>query len=423
MKFSPIRRCCTAAILAGSVTCLLASPLSQAAEDPIVKSLQDFDRNHDEALDLGEVDEGLRRQLGLPPGAESPDLARQRSLWRQVFGAGPTYKIQQLAVNPYYNEKIFGSGKAEPKKVDTTHLWIPVDEHPFKIRRTLSDLTEAKMEAAKGAEISYSNDFNSHSEQWAFHGIVGYDWHKKKNVHLGETPEGKRIDLDPNRDRGLVDYWIIPSVQWDKVDTSKSSKAEVDTLILRLTTGFKTVTKDAKHSLLDGWRVDLSAGYATDSGIDKGVASGEVDLKPFMYESPGRGVGVNGAFHRVGIFRLRPELVFHAEAGTVVDDGGLPELVNQKDFFRIGARVGLAVRFEQESGRYRCFRGLLLHTGLQYYADVTDAGPDVDLFTASADWAIDEEGHYTLTAVYRNGRAPLVLERDNRLTVGLGVKF
>jgi hypothetical protein len=51
------------------------------------------------------------------------------------------------------------------------------------------------------------------------------------------------------------------------------------------------------------------------------------------------------------------------------------------------------------------------------------AGPDVDLFTASADWAIDDEGHYTLTAVYRNGRAPLVLERDNRLTVGLGVKF
>ena len=423
MRSTSLRALLSAAVVVGGFLFLVPPNDSCAAEDPIVKSLQDFDRNHDEALDLGEVDNGLRRQLGLPPDSNSPDLARQRRLWREVFGQGPTYRIKDLAVNPYYNEKIFGLNKAQPKEVDTTHLWVAVDENPFKIRRTFADLTESNLAAAKGAQISYTNDFNAHTEQWAFHGIVGYNWHKKKNVHFGETPEGKRIDLDPNRDRGIFEYWIIPSVQWDKVDTSKSSTGEQDSLILRITTGFKSATKDAQKSLLDGWRVDLSAGYSTDSNFDKGIVSGELDLKPFMYESPGRGVGINGAFHRAGIFRLRPELVFHAEAGSVVDDGEITALINQEDFVRLGARVGLAVRFEQVSGRFRCLRGLLLHTGLQYYVDVTDAGPDVDLFTASADWAIDEEGHYTLTAVYRNGRAPLVLERENRLTVGLGVKF
>jgi hypothetical protein len=258
----------------------------RGAEDPIVKSLQNFDRNHDEVLDLGEVDNGLRRQLGLPPGSNSPELAKQHRVWREVFGPGPTYRIKELAVNPYYNEKLFGLDKAEPKKVDTTHLWVAIDKDPFKIRRTFADLTEPNLDAAKGAQISYTNDFNAHSEQWAFHGIVGYDWHQKKNVHFGETPEGKRIDLDPNRDRGIFEYWVIPSAQWDKVDTSRSSKDEQDSLILRVTTGFKSATKDAQKSLLDGWRVDLSAGYSTDSNVDKGIVSGELDVKPSCTNRP-----------------------------------------------------------------------------------------------------------------------------------------
>jgi hypothetical protein len=413
---------CGLATVAGTLLFCLFSSATEAEQDPIVKSLQAINVNHDEVLDAGEVDAGLRRQLGLRPGTSTRALARQRALWREVFGPGPTYKITDLAVHPYYNEKLFGVGEAEPQKVDTVSLWVPVDDDAFKIRRTFADLMESNAAAAKGAEISYSNDFNAHSEQWAFHGIVGYVWHQKKNVHFGETPEGERLDLDVNRDRGVFERWIIPSVQWDKVDTSKSDKNEQDSLILRLTSGLKMAAKDP-NSIFDGARFDLSASYSTDSNLNKGIVAGEFDFKPFKHLWPGLGVGVNGAFHRVGIFRLRPELVFHAEGGTVVEDAGMPDLINQEDFLRIGARVGLAIRFEQVTGRFRSLRGLLLHTGLQYYADVTDAGPDVELFTASADWALDEDGHYSLTAVYRNGRAPLVLERENRVTVGLGVKY
>jgi hypothetical protein len=60
---------------------------------------------------------------------------------------------------------------------------------------------------------------------------------------------------------------------------------------------------------------------------------------------------------------------------------------------------------------------------MQYYVDVTGNGVDVDLFLASANWSLDPDGHYTLTAEYRNGRSPLVLQRDNRVTIGLGIKY
>jgi hypothetical protein len=402
---------------------LLLAATPELHADPIVESLQNADLDHDGALESKEVTAGLRRQLGLPLGTNTPALKREEARWRQVFGPGPKYPVQGLAVHPYYNEKIFGLGTAEPKVIDTEHLWVPVDEKPFKLRRSFEDFLETDFEAAKGAEISYTNDFNQGSEQWAFHGIVGYNWHQKKNVNFGADAKGVRSPLDPERDRGVVERWLRPSVQWDKVDTSKSDTDEIDSMIFRLTTGLKYATKDPQSSLFDGYRMDVSATYATDSRLERGMAAAELDFKPFKDEWEPLGFGLNGAFKRIGIFRIRPALTLHGEAGTVTDDGGDAEFVTRDDYLRLGGSVGLDVRFEQVTGRFKAFKGLLLHAGLQYYVDVTDSGPDVDLFTASADWALDDDGHYSLSVVYRNGRTPLVLERENRLTVGLGVKF
>lgn len=393
----------------------------RAAEDPIENSLREADTDHNGALSSAEVTAGLRRRLGLAPGTNTKGLAKELALWQQAFGPGPEYKVETLAAHPYYNEKLFGLGKEEPRAVvDTVHLWVSTDKNPFKLRRTFDDFTEADSNVAKGAQISYIRDFNAKSDQWAFHGIVGYSWSQKKNTNIGGTPEGVRANLDPNRDRGVVERWIMPSVQWDKVNTSPGDADEIDSLIFRLTTGLKVAAKNRKERLFDGLRFDLSASYATDSNAERGVLGGELDVKPFKDQWDGLGVGLNGAFKSVGIFRLRPELAFHAEGGAVLDDAGRPGLIDQQNFMRLGAMVGISVRFEQ---RFHWLRGLLLHAGLQYYADITNSGSDADLFSASADWALDDNGRYTLTALYRNGRSPFVVERDNRLTLGVGLKF
>jgi len=124
------------------------------------------------------------------------------------------------------------------------------------------------------------------------------------------------------------------------------------------------------------------------------------------------------------MLRVRPELVFHTEGGSVLDDGGSPALLKANDFLRVGGTFALSVRATEDVIAYfKPLQGLLLHAGLQYYAEVSGGGPDVDLFMASADWALDEAGHYTISAQYRNGRSPLLLQRDNSVVIGLGVKF
>lgn len=406
-------------------------PISHA-QDATVAVLQQTDANHDGALSQAEVTAGLRRQLGLPAGTNSMALAEQQALFRRVFGPGPSYPVQTLAAHPYFNPKIFGLEKAvAPKEpVDTVSLWVPEDKHPLKVRRTLDDLMEPDPKKAKGALISYTNDFNAKSDQWSFHGIVGFNLIEKKNVHLGESANGVRPPLNHELLQGVTERWLIPSVQWDKVTTSRTNTDEIDALIPRLTAGFKYVARDPDASLIDGFRFNISGSYATDSSNHRGVLAGELDIKPFKKTSF-LGIGLNEDFQRVGIFGLRPEFSLHAEGGTVTDAGGDATLLKEKDFLRLGGNFGLSVRFEQNTGRFHAMRGLLLHTGFQYYVDVTNSGPDVDLFTTSADWLLDppkdendtHPGHYTLTVEYRNGRAPLVLQRDNRITIGLGIRF
>ena len=402
-------------------------------ESPTATVLREADANHDRVLSQAEVTAGLRRQVGLRPGANSAALAQQQALFHGVFGPGPTYPVQDLADHPYFNPKIFGLPQAPPHddSVDTIDDTVSEDEYPLKIRRTLDDLMEPKFSAAKGALISYSNDFNSKSDQWSFHGIVGLNLTKKTNVHVGEEATGVRPAGGQQRTQGISHYWLIPSVQWDKVTSSRGNADEIDSLISRVSTGFAYATPGSGDSLLDGFRFNFSGSYSTDSNGERGVVAGELDIKPYKITSSLFGQGLNAGFQQAGIFGLRPEFAIHAEGGSVTKDGGDPTLQQGRDFLRAGFDAGMSVRFEQKSGRFFALRGLLLHAGLQYYADVTDSGPDVDLFTASVEWTINppkpgdtpDRSHYTLSAEYRNGRAPLLLERDNRITIGLGVKF
>ena len=396
-------------------------------------SLRDVDKNHDNVLDQAEVTAGLRRRIGLRPGESSPELEKAQERFRLNFGPGPTYPLQTLASDPYFNPKVFGLGTVEAPQAqpDTVHLWIAKKGARFRVRRTLDDLMEPDLDKAKGALISYTNDFNSHSDQWSFHGIVGLVLSEEKNVHFGESPTGVRPPLNHIL-QGMVERWLIASVQWDKVNTSRTDKDEIDALISRVSTGFKYVASNPDASLVDGLYLNLSADYTTDSSNDRGIVAGELDIKPFK-ASGFFGLGLNESFQQLSIFRLRPELILHAEGGTVTNAGGDPALIKEQDFLRLGFNAGFKARFVE---RLKALRGLTFHTGLQYYVDVTNSGPDVDLFTASLEWVLDPpsvdaadsgkkagDSHYTLSAEYRNGRAPLILQRDNRITIGLGVKF
>jgi hypothetical protein len=141
-----------------------------------------------------------------------------------------------------------------------------------------------------------------------------------------------------------------------------------------------------------------------------------VDDPRFQDPETGGGLWINGPFQRFGLIYFRLELLFHAEGGTVLEDAGDPALAASSGFLRLGGTAGVTFGF-------RPLERLRLHAHLQYGVEVAGDGPDVDQFLGSADWRLDEAGRLTLTAEYRNGRSPLLVQRDNRLTIGLGVKF
>src|SRR4029077_354575 len=159
---------------------------------------------------------------------------------------------------------------------------------------------------------------------------------------------------------------------------------DVDSLVLRLGAGFHYSGQHLTAGLLDGFNLNLSPNYATNTSGDQKVLGGALDFTPVRLGS-GFWNTINDAFRPFGILRVRPELVLHVEGGTVLDDGGSPALLRTNDFLRIGGTFGLSVRATEDViTHFKPLQGLLLHAGLQYYAEVTGGGPNVDLFTASA---------------------------------------
>jgi hypothetical protein len=443
----------------GFFVCSL-SLFAQIGAKPTKKQLiEQFDFNRNGVLEWIEVTAGLEFELESEKGAKPtfdpsklkgtitqkelpkphPRMVLAVADFKEAFqhdavdpsAEEPSFLVTQLVDDPKFDPvKVFGVKKDAllHQPLDTTSLWVLKDRKFLKVRRTIDDLNIAedptqkdKDPATKGALMSYTNDFNAGIDQWAFHGVIGLNLEWKPNPDLGATPEGKR---PPLIQRPIGDVWFRPSVALDKVNTSHSSKDEIDALIYRATTGAQYDIQHPKHGPLDSFRFNISASYATDTSNDRKVLAGEFESTPI---AAGRDWwnSLNSGFHSLWIFGLRPELVFHMEGGTVLDNAGVPALIASKDFLRMGGIFGLATRLAESAPFYDRLelKRLLLHVGLQYYSDVTNSGPDVDLFTSSANWALDPDGRYTITAEYRNGRSPLLLQRDNRITLGLGVKF
>ena len=445
---TPLSRVCITFL---AVSLLRTGYGAAPSEADVVKQL---DFNDDGVLDWVEVTAGLENRLDTAAnrkpkidlgalkkkktvtvadlGKLDPKMEIAQGSFKDRFGAGPTYPISKLISDPYFSPKLFGLNEEElpGKKPDTTSEWVPEDKLPLKFRRSIDDLNAAegpdattKESSTKGALFSYTNNFNTKSDQWAIHGIVGLNLIQQQNASLGADAKGHRPQVDRNTDAGITEYWIRPSIALDKVNTSNSSKDEVDALVYRLGAGFHYSGPNLTHGLLDGFNINLMPAYATDTSNDSKVVGGALDFTPIRAGSMFLNT-INDIFRPFGILRLRPELTFHTEGGSVLDDAGSAALQKTEDFMRIGGTFGLSIRLSESAiAQFKPLQGLLLHAGLNYYVDVVGSGPDVDLFTASVNWTLDEKGKYSITAEYRNGRSPLLLQRDNSVVIGLGVKF
>ena len=356
-------------------------------------------------------------------GALDPAMPTLKRIFIGRYGP-PPYLVTDLAGRKGFDaEREFALGEAllDPP-LNRTDKWT-MDGKPLRVRRTIEDFHNDNAATAKGALVSYANDFNIQSEQWAFHGVIGLNLSQTRNPAFGADEKGVVPPRDAGKDAGFFQRWLRPSIALDKVTTSQSDRDEIDSLVPRLSFGGLYVGGDWSGGLFDGFAVNVGGSYATDTNNERSVLAGELDFTPYREPrrmepggEPENRFGLNSRFQRVGFVFFRPELLLHLEGGTVIEDGEVAALVMAKDFLRVGGTAGVTFGFP-------AIERLMLHAHFQYGVEVAGEGPDVDLFVASGEWRLDDDGHFTLTVEYRNGRSPLLLQRDNRLTVGLGVKF
>ena len=113
-------------------------------------------------------------------------------------------------------------------------------------------------------------------------------------------------------------------------------------------------------------------------------------------------------------FFVRPRLAL--ELNEVLDQTepqGMSKKVPNNTFFRYGMEAGFTLLKGRLNINYKMFHRIA--------AD--DSRREFIFHDATLNWSIDEEGHYTLTAGYKNGRTSPDFIHLDQFTAGFGLKF
>lgn len=299
---------------------------------------------------------------------------------------------------PLTHEQMVASGLALKPAAPDQEYW-PM--WGIQIRRNLSDVDPnrsktrfnaenyaAELKKIKPADFGFAhNDLNG-DDSWFARGVIARPFNLS-----GSDGEG-----------GL----FTPSIEFDRVSHSVNKAAEIDSLIFA---GTGAWTSNAAGPL-DMSQLRFSGQYATDFDFDKAIYGGNVEWEPtfsarWLANNIGQNIPGTPFFYRTRQY-------LHVEGGGA--DQPVPDAV-ETNFFRAGFGSGLVVYFSGALER------LSFGADYRYYWDVLGDGDDFHNFRGSAEWRMDDIGHYTLNASYERGLVPLSHQEINLFTISVGIKF
>lgn len=257
------------------------------------------------------------------------------------------------------------------------------------LRSKMEDLDVA-FDKATPSNFAYAHNFENQADSWSAKGVGA--------IRFQES--GEQI------------YSLTASVAFDRLTNNKDASKETNSLIPRVQ-GALTVPGDPSFIQLHQFR--LAAAYGTDFDLESKVPAAEFDYEPTIF---GLAVGVAHPLANVVDYRWR--VIAHGEFGRVVDAGGKPDLLKIEDseFLRVGPKLQLELW-----PSHAALSRLSFTLGYTHLNDVLNDCDSSDLFTALAKWQLDDKGNYFLTLDYRHGDTPLVQEKTNVFTLGVGVRF
>lgn len=271
----------------------------------------------------------------------------------------------------------------------------------LQIRRSLADIDRARVKSrgneeayltalktAKSAEFGFSNNSISGNESWSARGVIGIP-----------------IKYDLEDGAGGA---ILPSLQFDRVTQSKATIPEISSLIF----GVEASYLANPIGILATSRTSLGAEYGTTFDLDDGNSGGKIEWEPTF--SP---VWLGNISNQT-IFDLP---IFYATRQYLHAEGGHAEATatrKKSEYLRFGIGAGFSFYFAPGP-----LERLSLNADYRYYEDLTSGEDEFENFRATAEYRLDERGHFNLQAAFENGMIALSHQKVDLFTLGFGVKF
>lgn len=295
--------------------------------------------------------------------------------------AGVSWKKWRLFVRQSYNQVGF----------------LDMTDNPSKS-------TQGPDTAAKPAIFAYTHNQLNEQDTWTAQGSVGGAFFLRSGVsNPHESPFVDRILLAPN-------------VTFDRV-TGSGAKQKTDSLTFRLASLADIVgpTLTEHQELTNYFRLNFT--HATDWEFRSQVLGGEFEWEPVI-----SGVPFIDRWDKIPLplldqfeFNLRAYL--HSEGGSVINPGQKADLAAIEGEY---ARLGF---FVEANGRLAHLRRFSFSTSYEDFEALTSDSLSQHLFTAGAQFNIDDKGAVSLKLQYRDGRLPFVLDRVQDVTAGIGIQF
>lgn len=162
--------------------------------------------------------------------------------------------------------------------------------------------------------------------------------------------------------------------------------------------------------------LQFSTNYTSSQRSGARIANGSLIYTP--YPDPTIIPGIS-RFRRFGsvLITLTPQLKYIF--GSVMADGGDPDLAGTSDFHRFGARVELATLIDSGT-----FEGTGFNVAYEYLNNAS-GGPvkNIERFEASTSYTFPKQKLWSVILKYVDGRDLDTLEVERKWTFGLGLKY
>jgi hypothetical protein len=361
------------------------------------------------------ISAGLFSTSSLPPTkyyTASVDMTKPVYLSDIVLGKyGQLYPSDKIYTQDHLGETLSKMNiSLVPQKKST-------DLFGFLVRATYQDLTAvedptlpkaaASKQAANPAVASFFRSYSTDSNQWILKGALF-----------------RPITISSNLGGGLL--YLVPSVSVDREFNNETSSNSVDSLTFRFGSVYSYLgnSSDFNYGTLR-----ISGDYATDTSFKSLVAAAESDWEPDLAFFNSRGIFPGNELYSplFGIEsiycpKIRWTTTFHAEFGYTVKAGGKHQLAGDPSALRLGPIATISI-LPFPAVTTLQLNKFQISLSYEYLREIVGDPSDSDDFKIQGTYPMFGSDNVSLTMAYENGYTPIVKDRIQSLTLGIGIKF